>query len=106
MFGYTMFSFIALAIWLVAPIVGAALLSPYNNAGTGAVLGLLLGPLGAVIAALMAVTEELKKQSELTLRLATEAAAKETNATEENLGEARWSAASMRDRKLAAAAES
>jgi hypothetical protein len=97
---------IVVALSLVSAAVGAFLLSPYNNAGTGAVLGLLLGPFGALIAALMAVTEELKKQSELTLRLATEAAAEDTNAAEEKLKEARWSAASMRDRKLAAAAES
>lgn len=105
MFGFT-FGFMVVALSLVSAVVGAVLLGPYNNAGSGAVLGLLLGPFGAVIAALMAATEELKKQSGLTLRLVTEAAAKETNATEEKLGEAQWSAASMRDRKLAAAAES
>jgi hypothetical protein len=82
-----MFEYIVIAS-LVGAAVGAFLLSPYDNAGTGAVLGLLLGPFGALIAAVMGVTEELKKQSELTLRPATEAAAEETNAAEEKLREA------------------
>ena len=69
---------IVLAISLVSAAVGAFLLNPYNEGGSGAILGLLLGPFGALIAALMAVTEELKKQSEFSLKLAREARVEET----------------------------
>ena len=108
MFGFG-FVFMVVAVSLVSAFVGAMLLGPYDNAGSGAVLGLLLGPVGAVIAALMAVTEELRKQSELTLKLAADAVKTETKAAEENDREARWSAAKAAGdtaRELAATAES
>lgn len=39
--------------WFVSGLLAAALLSGSNRAGTGCLLGALLGPLGVVIAAIM-----------------------------------------------------
>jgi hypothetical protein len=39
-----------LPIWILCGIAGGAMLSRYNQAGTGCLLGFLLGPIGLVIA--------------------------------------------------------
>lgn len=51
--------------WIISAIVGAAILSRYNKAGTGCLLGALLGPIGWIIAFVMrgnAATEEEKRR--------------------------------------------
>lgn len=40
-------------IWIICGIVGAAILSGQNQAGTGCLLGLLLGPIGWIVALVM-----------------------------------------------------
>ena len=37
-------------LWILFAIAGAAILSRYNKSGTGCLLGLLLGPIGLIIA--------------------------------------------------------
>lgn len=43
-------------IWIVCGMAGAALLSRNNSSGLGCVLGLLLGPIGVIIALVMRET--------------------------------------------------
>ena len=40
---------IIILLWLFCAFLAAALLSRFNRAGTGCLLGLLLGPIGLVI---------------------------------------------------------
>lgn len=42
-----------IAVWVVCAFIGAALLESSGRAGLGFVLGLLLGPIGLIIAAIM-----------------------------------------------------
>lgn len=49
-------------IWLVCPFIGGGLLSSYNRAGTGFLLGLFLGPIGCILAWTFR-GEEKKKES-------------------------------------------
>lgn len=43
-------------IWLACMFIGAMLLADYNRAGTGFLLGLILGPLGVIIALALRIT--------------------------------------------------
>jgi len=58
-----------LVLWIFLPILGAAVLSRYNKAGTGFLLGLFLGPIGVLIAVLIrsdaSKKEEKKRHNEL-----------------------------------------
>jgi len=55
-------------LWLLSSILGAAILSRYNKAGTGFLLGALLGPLGLLFAVVMRSSsskkEELQRHNE------------------------------------------
>lgn len=56
-----------IVLWLLCGILGAAMLSGYNKAGTGFLLGLLLGPFGLLFALLIrsnAKSAEEKKKHE------------------------------------------
>lgn len=44
-------------LWVACAVVGAAMLSRYNAAGTGCLLGGLLGPIGLLIALVMRVVK-------------------------------------------------
>ena len=48
-------------IWLLCAILGAAILSRYNKAGTGFLLGGLLGPFGVLFALVMRSGESKKE---------------------------------------------
>ncbi len=48
--------------WLLCSILGAAILSRYNKAGTGFLLGLILGPLGLLLALVMRSGESKKEE--------------------------------------------
>jgi hypothetical protein len=50
-----------LMVWLVCPFIGGGLLSSYNRAGTGFLLGLFLGPIGCILAWAFR-SEEKKKE--------------------------------------------
>ena len=39
-----------IAVWLLSGVLGAAFLSRSNRAGVGCLLGMLLGPIGVIIA--------------------------------------------------------
>lgn len=41
---------VVLVLWLVCAIVGALILSRFNWAGTGLILGIVLGPVGLIAA--------------------------------------------------------
>lgn len=51
-----------LFIWGLFAVVGGALLSSYNKAGSGFLLGLFLGPIGVLIAAVMRSDEKRKEE--------------------------------------------
>jgi hypothetical protein len=48
--------------WLSFSILGAAILSRYNKAGTGFLLGLILGPLGLLFALIIRSGESKKEE--------------------------------------------
>ena len=53
-----------LLLWLLAPILGAAMLSRYNKAGTGCLLGLFLGPIGLLFALVIRSGESKREERE------------------------------------------
>ena len=61
--------------WIACMILGAAILSGYNKAGTGFLFGLVLGPLGVVLA-ITTLLSERKKLDEQRHKQQTELLAK------------------------------
>lgn len=49
-------------VWILFAILGAAMLSRYNRAGTGLLLGLLLGPFGLLFALVIRSGESKKEE--------------------------------------------
>lgn len=49
-------------LWLMCSILGAAILSRYNKAGTGFLLGAILGPFGVLFALVMRSGENKKEE--------------------------------------------
>ncbi len=57
-------------IWVVSVIISASILGRYNKAGTGFMLGFILGPLGLLFSFIIMSSEskkEIKKQHEETI---------------------------------------
>ena len=52
-------------LWLLCPILGAAMLSRYNGAGTGFLLGLIFGPIGLIFALVIRSDKSKDEQNEL-----------------------------------------
>jgi len=50
------------ALWLLCPILGAAILSRHNKAGTGFLLGAILGPIGLLFAIVIRSNENKKEE--------------------------------------------
>jgi hypothetical protein len=72
--------FILFLFWFLCGIAGAAMLSRFNKAGSGFLLGGLLGPIGLIIAWTMRDNTKLDRESAL---LAREAANLATESREE-----------------------
>jgi hypothetical protein len=54
---------VAIIIWILCGIAGAAMLSRFNKAGAGCLLGGLLGPIGLIIAWTMRDSAKMDRES-------------------------------------------
>ena len=59
---------IVIIFWILCAIAGAAMLSRFNKAGTGCLLGGLLGPIGLIIAWTMRDTAKMDRTAAIEAR--------------------------------------
>lgn len=64
-----------IAFWILCGIAGAAMLSRFNKAGTGCLLGGLLGPIGLIIAWTMRDSAKMDREKAVEAREAARVAA-------------------------------
>lgn len=85
--------------WILCGILGAAMLSSYNKAGTGFLLGLLLGPLGLLFALVVrsnAKSEEEKKKHEEQMEAMNALASKQESESSEDTMECPYCAETIK----------